>query len=32
MWKTLKERGRPRKTTRRKRSACWIPKATNTHA
>jgi hypothetical protein len=28
MWKNTAERGRPQMTIRRKRIACWIPKAT----
>ena len=32
MWKNTVERGRPQMTIRRKRSACWIPKPTNTHS
>jgi len=31
MWKNIVEGGRPRKTLRRMRIACWITKATNTH-
>jgi len=30
MWNNVIERGRPHMTIRRMRSACWIPKATNT--
>jgi len=32
MWKNTAELGRPQKTIRRKRFACWIPKATKTHS
>jgi len=32
MWKNIVGRGRPHKTIRRMRIACWIPKATNTHS
>jgi len=31
MWKNIVERGRPQMTIRPMRTACWIPKATNTH-
>jgi hypothetical protein len=31
MWKNEVERGRPQMTLWRMRTACWIPKATNTH-
>ena len=32
MWKNIAELGRPQLTIWRKRVACWIPKATNTHS
>jgi hypothetical protein len=32
MWKNVVKRGRPQVTTPRKRIACWITKATNTHS
>jgi hypothetical protein len=32
MWKNILERGRPQMTIWRMGIACWIPKATNTHA
>jgi len=32
MWKNVLERGRPQSTLWRKRTACWIPKAINTHS
>jgi hypothetical protein len=32
MWKNIVERSRPQMTIWRKRIACWIPKATNTHS
>jgi len=32
MWKNMVERGRPQMTIWRKRIACWIPKATDTHS
>jgi hypothetical protein len=32
MWKNIVERGRPQMTIWRMRTACWIPKATNTHS
>ena len=31
MWKNVVERGRPRMTVWRMGTACWIPKAINTH-
>jgi hypothetical protein len=31
MWKIVVQRGMPKMTIRRSRSACWIPKATHTH-
>ena len=31
MWKNIVERDRPQMKICRKRIACWIPKATNTH-
>ena len=30
-WKNTAQRGRPQTTKWRMRTACWIPKATNTH-
>ena len=30
-WKNIVERGKPQMTIWRLRTACWIPKATNTH-
>jgi len=30
MWKNILEQGRPQTTIRGMRTACWIPKATNT--
>jgi hypothetical protein len=30
-WKNIVEEGRPQMTIWRRRIACWIPKATNTH-
>ena len=32
MWKGIVERGRPQMAIGRMRTACWIPKATNTHS
>ena len=32
MWKNIAERGRPQMTTSCMCIACWVPKATNTHA
>jgi hypothetical protein len=32
MWKNIAEPDRPQLTIWRKRIACWIPKATNTHS
>jgi hypothetical protein len=32
MWKNIVERGRPQMTIWRMRTACWIPKATDTHS
>ena len=32
MWKNMVERGRPRVTIWRTRTACWITKATDTHS
>ena len=32
MWKNIVERGRAPMTIWRKRIACWVPKATNTHS
>ena len=32
MWKNVLERGRPQSTLWRKRTACWILKAINTHS
>jgi len=32
MWKNIVERGRPHMTIWRMHTACWIPKATNTHS
>jgi hypothetical protein len=31
-WKNILDPGRPQMTIRHMRSACWIPKATNTHS
>ena len=31
MWKNIVQRGSPQMTIRRMRTACWVPKATNTH-
>jgi len=31
MWKNTVQPGRPKTTIQRMRTACWIPKATNTH-
>ena len=32
MWKNIVERGRPQTTIWHIRTACWLPKATNTHS
>jgi hypothetical protein len=32
MWKRFSEPGRPQRTIRGMRIACWIPKAKNTHS
>jgi hypothetical protein len=32
MWRNIVEPGRPQMTIWRMRTACWIPKATNTHS
>ena len=32
MWENTVERGRPQMAIWRMRSACWVPKATNTHS